>query len=74
MPAYPNITEEEKKALIDFLFDEEEKPVHAQTTINDRQQKYRYIHNGWTTLTDKEGYPGVKPPWGTLNAIDLNKR
>jgi len=24
-------------------------------------------------LTDKEGFPGVKPPWGTLNAIDLNK-
>ncbi|MEO7520828.1 MAG: c-type cytochrome, partial [Gemmatimonas sp.] len=21
---------------------------------------------------DHEGYPGVKPPWGTLNAIDLN--
>lgn len=24
-------------------------------------------------LTDQEGYPGVKPPWGTLTAIDLNK-
>jgi len=22
---------------------------------------------------DHEGYPGVKTPWGTLNAIDLNK-
>ncbi len=22
---------------------------------------------------DHEGYPGIKPPWGTLNAIDLNK-
>ena len=21
---------------------------------------------------DHEGYPGIKPPWGTLNAIDLN--
>jgi quinoprotein glucose dehydrogenase len=21
---------------------------------------------------DAEGYPAVKPPWGTLNAIDLN--
>ena len=21
---------------------------------------------------DAEGYPNVKPPWGTLNAIDLN--
>lgn len=23
-------------------------------------------------LTDDEGYPGVKPPWGTLTAINLN--
>lgn len=23
-------------------------------------------------LTDQEGYPGVRPPWGTLTAIDLN--
>jgi quinoprotein glucose dehydrogenase len=22
---------------------------------------------------DKEGYPAVKPPWGLLNAIDLNE-
>jgi len=22
---------------------------------------------------DHEGYPGIAPPWGTLNAIDLNK-
>ena len=23
-------------------------------------------------VTDQNGYPGVKPPWGTLNAINLN--
>lgn len=23
-------------------------------------------------LVDQDGYPGVKPPWGTLTAIDLN--
>ncbi|GGA97254.1 outer membrane protein assembly factor BamB family protein [Puia dinghuensis] len=25
----------------------------------------------WEKLTDSDGYPGIKPPWGTLNAIDL---
>ena len=25
-----------------------------------------------TKLRDEEGYPGVKPPWGQLTAIDLN--
>jgi quinoprotein glucose dehydrogenase len=24
-------------------------------------------------FVDNEGYPGISPPWGTLNAIDLNE-
>jgi quinoprotein glucose dehydrogenase len=27
----------------------------------------------WGLLRDKEGYPGIKPPWGILSAVDLNK-
>jgi len=23
-------------------------------------------------MLDQDGYPGIKPPWGTLNCIDLN--
>ena len=30
-----------------------------------------YIRSGGKFL-DKNGYPEIKPPWGTLNAIDLN--
>jgi quinoprotein glucose dehydrogenase len=30
-----------------------------------------YISKVWDKLTDSDGYPGIKPPWGTLNAIDL---
>lgn len=32
----------------------------------------RYRINGYPLFTDHEGYPAVKPPWGTLSAIDLN--
>ena len=32
--------------------------------------KYRTAY--FDIFTDHEGYPGIKPPWGTLNAIDLN--
>ena len=28
---------------------------------------------GYNRFFDPDGYPAVKPPWGTLNAIDLNK-
>lgn len=31
-----------------------------------------YTMAGYTRFTDKDGYPGIKPPWGTLNAVDLN--
>jgi len=31
-----------------------------------------YVLKVWRQWTDKEGYPATKPPWGTLNAIDLN--
>jgi len=32
----------------------------------------RYTITGYNRFLDPEGYPAVKPPWGTLNAIDLN--
>ncbi len=31
-----------------------------------------YTITGYNRFLDKDGYPGVKPPWGTLNAVDLN--
>ena len=31
-----------------------------------------YTHTGYNRFLDPEGYPAVKPPWGTMNAIDLN--
>lgn len=71
MPAFPNLGAEDKKALISFLFQKEVPTLN--TTADTAAKQYRYVHNGWTTLTDQNGYFGVKPPWGTLNAIDLNK-
>ncbi|MGD9853342.1 MAG: pyrroloquinoline quinone-dependent dehydrogenase [Planctomycetaceae bacterium] len=34
---------------------------------------YRYGHRGYVRFLDQEGYPAMKPPWGLLNAIDLNR-
>ena len=33
----------------------------------------RYRTDGYNRFVDPEGYPAIKPPWGTLNAIDLNR-
>jgi quinoprotein glucose dehydrogenase len=32
----------------------------------------KYHFTGYNKFLDPEGYPAVAPPWGTLNAIDLN--
>jgi quinoprotein glucose dehydrogenase len=31
-----------------------------------------YAFGGFRRWLDKEGYPAINPPWGTLNAVDLN--
>ena len=33
----------------------------------------KYRNDGYNIFLDHEGYPAIAPPWGTLNAIDLNK-
>jgi len=32
-----------------------------------------YTPTGYNRFLDKDGYPAIKPPWGRLNAIDLNQ-
>jgi quinoprotein glucose dehydrogenase len=32
----------------------------------------KYRITGSRDFLDPDGYPAIKPPWGTLNAIDLN--
>ena len=33
----------------------------------------KYRSTGFNIFLDTDGYPAITPPWGTLNAIDLNK-
>src|ERR1700693_134505 len=58
-----------RQQLIDFLFDRD---APADTSPVTAQTKWEYFPNGYPKLLDDAGYPGTKPPWGTLNAIDLN--
>jgi len=66
MPVAPPMTATEEKALLDFLFLRDRKQTVAAASLP------AFTHNGYPKLLDHEGYPGVKPPWGTLNCIDLN--
>jgi quinoprotein glucose dehydrogenase len=35
--------------------------------------RYRSVSTGYFRFFDPEGYPAIKPPWGTLTSIDLNR-
>jgi quinoprotein glucose dehydrogenase len=55
--------------IIDFLLTG--KDTGSGVTKDANWQKYR--NEGYDLFRDPDGYPPLTPPWGTLNAIDLNK-
>jgi quinoprotein glucose dehydrogenase len=68
MPVAPPMTQPEQKALLDFLFLRD----GLQPANTDKPSRPAYTVNGYNRMLDQEGYPAIKPPWGTLNCIDLN--
>ncbi|MFP6904420.1 MAG: PQQ-binding-like beta-propeller repeat protein [Verrucomicrobiota bacterium] len=68
MPPFPQITDRQGADLLAYLFERDrvyKKPLK-------RPERPSYRNHGFAKLYDHEGYPGVKPPWGTLTALDLN--
>ena len=67
MPSFPNLSAEAATSIAEYVLKGESKelaPVEAS------QPKYRFT--GYHKFLDPDGYPAVAPPWGTLNAINLN--
>lgn len=69
MPAVTGITDAELTALVDGLFAIPKPDTRTGTTAG---RPSAFVRTAYTKLKDIEGYPGSKPPWGTLQAIDLN--
>lgn len=63
------VTDAQIDDLLDYLF-LRDLPEGAVPAAPDGP--LRYVCNGYPKLLDHEGYPGCKPPWGTLNCLDLN--
>lgn len=71
MPAIRGISEEDQTALLEYLFtrDQQLRKIAAATG---KSPVWNFERTGYRKLKDHQGYPGSKPPWGTLTAIDLN--
>ncbi len=85
MPSFAGLPEPEKRAVIGYLRGEQTPPASSADTqaaasshaselaaFRARVTKAPYEFVGYERWRDLSGYPAVRPPWGTLSAIDLS--
>jgi quinoprotein glucose dehydrogenase len=71
MPSFPNLdpAEDQFHSLIRYLIDGD---PNGATDLSSSNQRVQYDTTGYNKFLDPEGYPANAPPWGTLNAINLD--
>ncbi len=75
MPAMNQLDSQEKNALMIYLFglkQEWTKKFKGKLNIKDERTQMPFASTGYNKFLTRDGYPAVSPPWGTLNAINLN--
>lgn len=79
MPAFPNLSEEEEDAIISFLYNKkgQDRPEDETKLVHEPEQPGknigRYLNlTAYSRFEGPDGLPAIQPPWGTLNAINLN--
>ncbi len=82
MPSFQHIRRNDREAIIRYILNQAPKVQLNDdgseggnlATPKDQDFPYEppYLHTGNNRVVDANGYPGIKPPWGTLNAVDLN--
>lgn len=75
MPGFKSLSEEETNALASFVLDLKtiQKNNFVSTPVAiDSFRNLPYSIDGYKKFLSKNGYPAIKPPWGTLNAVNLN--
>ncbi len=72
MPAFSHLSDKDRDAIARYVLDLQERTAEEQQGIFERHPDVIFSNTGYTRFLTPEGYPAVEPPWGTLNAIDLN--
>jgi quinoprotein glucose dehydrogenase len=74
MPAFKSLKPEESSSLASFILDlksQQKKEFILAPSPIDSFRQLRYNITGYNKFLTKEGYTGIKPPWGSLNAVNL---
>ena len=74
MPSLGGLPEAEKRAVIQFLGftlpPDTGRPAPAAPVASPVMSPYEFV--GYERWRDSSDLPAIRPPWGTLSAIDLN--
>lgn len=74
MPSFAALSEIERRAAVAFLFLEKStEKIPAKDLKLSWAEEIPYIATGHHEFKDHEAFPANKRPWGTLNAIDLDR-
>jgi quinoprotein glucose dehydrogenase len=71
MPNFTHLGDSGIGAIVGYLVSGQDAPVRAHSGRY-LSPPLKYTHDGYNKFLDPEGYPAVEPPWGTLNAINLD--
>jgi len=74
MPAFKQLSEEEKEALASYILDIKniQQQTYKSTIKTDERYRMPYLATGYNRFLTPEGYPANMPPWGSLTAVNLN--
>jgi quinoprotein glucose dehydrogenase len=69
MPGFNQLSKENKENILSFILNETPKEAVTSTS---KIYITPYQMTGYNKFLDSKGLAALSPPWGTLNAIDLN--
>jgi quinoprotein glucose dehydrogenase len=75
MPAFKQLSDEERSAIASFILSNttaQQKKFTAPPVALDSFLNLPYTGTGYNKFITKSGQPAIRPPWGTLSAINLN--
>jgi glucose dehydrogenase len=73
MPGFTTLRDQELALLLQYMGVSSTGSVPlVDAAVQAESDEMRYQFTGYRKFLDQDGYPAISPPWGTLNAVDLN--
>jgi quinoprotein glucose dehydrogenase len=75
MPGFKHLSQQDKDAIASFVLNiqnQQQKKYERKMTAVDSFRVVPYQFSGYNKFLSKSNLPAIAPPWGVLNAVDLN--